>query len=373
METVGAMASGVAHNFNNIIGAIGGFAEMGQERLARGSSARHSFDEIQSAVGRARELVDEILDFAKQGRSAKRPVNLFDLLREAVRMLSASVRDDRTFLLSPSNEQYPVLGAVSDLQQVFLNICNNAFQISGGAPVVIEARRVDTADERRLSHGTLEPGRYVVVAISDAGPGIADAARSRLFEPFFTTKCGGTGLGLSTAWEIVQDHGGTIDVTNVAGRGACFSVWLPEMNQGGHAPSFGDGASILLICDPGELVANEDVIAELGYEPRGFALGTATSVLLDILAECDAVLIATQQAGSVGPLIRALAAAPDARPVLLAIPDGQTADLPVAAVRLQHPIRPYEASLQLARAMALPGSALEQARGDQRAITVPAG
>ncbi|WP_442678854.1 DAHL domain-containing protein [Sphingomonas sp. ASY06-1R] len=373
METVGAMASGVAHNFNNIIGAIGGFAEMGQERLSSGSSARHSFDEIQSAVGRARDLVDEILDFAKQGRSAKRPINLFDLLREAVRMLSASVRDDSMFLLSPSEEQYPVLGAVSDLQQVFLNICNNAFQISGGAPVIIEARRVDAADEQRLSHGTLEPGRYVVVAISDAGPGIADAARSRLFEPFFTTKRGGTGLGLSTAWEIVQDHGGTIDVTNLAGRGACFSVWLPEMNQSGHVPSAGGGASILLLCDPGDLVATEDVIAELGYEPRGFVLGTATPVLLDVLAECDAVLIATRQAGLVGPLIRALATATDARPILLAIPDGQTADLPVAVLRLHHPIRPCEVSLQLARAMAVGGLTPEEVRTHHGTTALAAG
>lgn len=229
METIGAMASGVAHNFNNIICAIRGFAELGQERTRAGSPARTCFNEICAAADRASDLVDDILHFGKQDRATKQPLDLLGVLKQTVRLLAGATRSKRCFQLQPSTgSQFPVLGASSDLQQVFLNICNNAREASRGSPVQISIGSAVLRNESQNAIVGLSPGRYVVARVRDAGPGVPESVRGRLFEPFFTTKAAGTGLGLSTAWEIVQDHGGTIAVENMPDGGACFSVWLPE-------------------------------------------------------------------------------------------------------------------------------------------------
>lgn len=338
METIGAMASGVAHNFNNIIGAIGGFAEMGQESSRLNSPARYNFDEIRDAVRRGRDLVDDILSFARQGRSNKRRISLAEVLIQAARLLSASSRDEDVFRLVPPKDSYLMIGAGSDLQQVILNIGNNAAQISGGRPVAIGSRRFRLGREQEMSHGTLDPGDYVVVSIADHGPGVPAAAFPRLFEPFFTTRAGGTGLGLSTAWEIVQDHGGTIDVENVPAGGACFSIWLPVLSTDAELPLILAGARILLLADDDHLAAEEELLAELGYEPFGFAISTDVVALREILLDCDAVLIATGRSEIAADLVAGLAPVIGGRPLLVAAPDILADDLSVPILTLDYPI-----------------------------------
>jgi signal transduction histidine kinase len=340
METIGAMASGVAHNFNNIIGAIGGFAEMGQERTKKGSLAHRHFGEITTAVQRARDLVDEILTFAKQGRSCKRPVDLSDILAEAMQLLSASERRD-AFRLRTSGGPFPVMGAGSELQQVFLNICHNAAHASGGRPVTIQAERTTLPQHRRLSHGSLAPGEYVAVSISDDGAGIPGAALHRLFEPFFTMKAGGTGLGLSTAWEIVQDHAGTIDVENLD-RGARFTVWLPEMNDGERFTVPGNGARILLLSQLSQLPAEEELLAELGYEPMGMPFFTNVARVAQVLEECDAVLIASCNPGNVLKLVDDLGELVAGRAMLVATPEGGAFGSDVPSGKLAYPLQRRE-------------------------------
>ncbi|TCP33682.1 DAHL domain-containing protein [Sphingomonas sp. BK235] len=338
MEAIGAMASGVAHNFNNIIAAIGGFAEMGQERSAPGSAARYRFDEIRDAVERARELVDDILNFAKQGRSAKRPLNLVEVLDQAVRLLLAVARDEAAFRLVAVDRRLPVFGAAGELQQVILNICRNAAQASDGRAVTIEARRTTLAAETHLSHGSLAAGGYVVVAVSDSGPGVSESVRRRLFDPFFTSKAGGTGLGLSTAWEIVQDHGGTIDVQSGDAGGARFSVWLPVMRVDPGAPVVGDGARVLLLTEPDQLAAEEELLAEIGFEPLGFALATDPAVLHEVIGSCDAVVVAARDAPRAAASVAALGAALGDRQLLVAT----VGAIPAGATPLRYPLRADE-------------------------------
>lgn len=340
METIGAMASGVAHNFNNIIGAIGGFAEMGQERTRKHSPAHRHFEEILSAVERARDLVDEILTFAKQGRTSKRPTDLLAVLRETVQLLSASSRRD-AFQLTSSGDRLCVMGAGSELQQVLLNICNNAGHVSGNDPVTIVTGRGTLKTPRRFSHATLAPGNYVTVSIRDHGPGIPDAAWSRLFEPFFTMKLGGTGLGLSTAWEIVEDHGGTIDVENLA-PGARFTMWLPEIAEGDGFGIPGDGARILLLGQPGERQAEEELLAELGYEPCSVSLCASAVTLSAALAACDAALIASRDPEAVLKVADTLANITASLPLLLATPLGRSLRTAIVAARLNYPLQRRE-------------------------------
>lgn len=352
METIGAMASGVAHNFNNIIGAIGGFAEMGQERTRPGSPARNSFDEIRGAVFRARDLVDDILGFARRGRSRKRPINLLNVLTEAVRLLSASARDERAFDLVSSETTYPVIGAASDLQQVIINICNNALFVSDDLPVTISPTRRHLPTQLQLSHGSIEPGAYVVVTVEDSGPGVPAGTLPRLFEPFFTTKQGGTGLGLSTAWEIVQDHGGIIDVGARTEGGARFSIWLPEINEASAVVPIGDGSRVLLLAEAEALAEHEDLLAELGYEPIGFALPVEGRELDEVIPTCDAVLVTASCFALIEHVVDALLPRLGERTLLVAVPDWPASEHPAALIMLKHPIQMHEVSQALSDAIA---------------------
>jgi signal transduction histidine kinase len=228
METVGAVASGVAHNFNNIIGAISGFSEMAELHIPRESKAVGDLAEIRQAVGRAHDLVEQILSFGRRGHGEEQSIELEDLIGETVRMLRVSL--PRGVALKARLE--PVGGEVrgdpAQVQQALMNICNNAAHVQGGkGDVAVRLQRCELRQRRTLSHGALEPGVFAVISVEDGGPGISRGVLGRIFEPFFTTRRGGTGLGLSTAWEITQAYGGSIDVQSEPGRGAVFSIWLP--------------------------------------------------------------------------------------------------------------------------------------------------
>ena len=352
MEMIGAMASGVAHNFNNIIAAIGGFAEIGQDHTRNGSTARYNFDEIRGAVDRSRDLVDDILNFAKHGRSTKQPINLLTVLTQTIRLLSASARHEGTFQLSAPETLHAVMGAGSDLQQVFLNIANNASQASDGGPVRLSLDRAELTENRPMSHGNLYPGRYIVVSIRDAGPGIMESVRKRLFNPFFTTKAGGTGLGLSTAWEIIRDHGGTIDVTNIPGGGAQFTVWLPETHVDLGVPVVGDGARILLVADPERLAEDEELLAEIGFEPLGFASTTDPLVIRSAIRDCDAIVIAVPHALTAERLADEIGVASVGRPVFFAIPEEDRSRYAQSRLTLPYPLQSDEVSRLLVETLA---------------------
>jgi signal transduction histidine kinase len=274
MEAIGAVASGVAHNFNNIIGAIGGFSEIAEIHAGRNQVVRKDLSEIRQAVDRARELVDEILAFGRGHDADYRPLALQALMEETVRLVQAAGRGTVRFTSQDWPETREVQGNATQLQQVFMNICNNAFLASPAKPhveVTLELRC--EGRPRRFSHGSLEAGDYAVVTIADRGCGIAAAAQPRLFEPFFTGRQGGTGLGLSTAWEIVQAHGGTIDVRSAPDQGSSFHIWLPVMRarlpepvQHTAAPS-GNGECVLVVAPVAVREGVEDVVAQLGYEP----------------------------------------------------------------------------------------------------------
>ena len=224
---------------------------------------------------------------------------------------------------------------------MFLNVCNNAAQASGRRPVAIRAQRASLAEPRELSHGRLGPGRYAIVSICDRGPGIPDAAWPRLFEPFFTMKAGGTGLGLSSAWEVVQDHAGTIHVENL-GPGARFSVWLPESGDGVAFAIPGDGARILLLGHPDRLQEEEDLLAEIGYEPLGVPLSSDVAELTQLLEDCDAVIIAARLPEVAIAFLNRISDAAAGRPVLAATPEGRLLGSPLPTATLSYPLRREE-------------------------------
>jgi CheY-like chemotaxis protein len=276
LETVGALASGIAHNFNNIIGAILGYTEMANEQ----STPSRTLEEIRHAGERARELIDQILTFAGRRNAPPRPVDMHAVIAEATSLLSASLPATVELAVSGAPTAMVVSGVHTQLLQVVLNLCNNAAQAMDHAGrIELQIAAEEVAAPRSLSHGSLLPGRFARIAVGDSGSGIDEAVLDRIFEPFFTTRATGTGLGLATTREIVRDHGGAMHVESAPTGGSRFEVWLPCINAvapssadaATTAFSFGHGETVLVLeTDSDRLLRDEELLAALGYEPVGF-------------------------------------------------------------------------------------------------------
>ncbi len=289
METVGALASGVAHNFNNIVGAILGYAEMAEAHIAAHTRAARHLDEIRRAGERARGLVDQILAFGRRREARRMPVSVKALLTEATSLLRASLPSRIELIVGEVPDAAIVSGEFGQLQQVILNLCNNAAQaMDETGRIEIETELHEIVRARPLTHRSLAPGRYVRIAVSDGGRGMDDAIIERIFEPFFTTRATGNGLGLATVREIVSEHGGAMKVSSTPGFGSRFEIWLPHVAPAAaisrdEAPALplGHGETVLLVDDDSErLLRDEEILAALGYEPVGH---TRTA---DALAAC---------------------------------------------------------------------------------------
>ena len=291
METVGALASGIAHNFNNIVGAILGHAEIAEAQLASGSPSVRNLEEIRRAGERARDLVDQMLTFGRRRDVRRQPVSMKGLVAETSSLLHVSLPSRIELVIGEVPDVAVISGQPAQLQQVLLNLCNNAAQsIDGMGRIEIETEVHRITTPQSLTHGDLPAGRYVRMFVSDTGRGIEETALAHLFEPFFTTRLAGTGLGLATVREIVREHGGAINVWSQPGTGSRFEVWLPRIAAAASGPRdeaptlrLGRGETVMVVDDANErLLADEEMLAALGYEPVGF--GRAD----DALAACRA-------------------------------------------------------------------------------------
>ena len=291
METVGALASGVAHNFNNIIGAILGHAEIAEAQLASESRPARNLEEIRRAGERARDLVDQMLDFGRRRDLQRKPVSLNGLVAETRSLLQVSLPPGIELVIGEVPDAAVISGQPAQLQQVLLNLCNNAAQAmdqAGRIEIKTEVHQI--LHPRSLTHGELRPGRYVRTAVSDAGRGMDETVFEHIFEPFFTTRLAGSGLGLATVREIVREHGGAMHVWSALGVGSRFEFWLPCIAVAAPPPRdepstfrLGSGETVLVVDDANErLLADEEMLAALGYEPVGFTRAD------DALAACRA-------------------------------------------------------------------------------------
>jgi signal transduction histidine kinase len=284
LETVGTFASGIAHNFNNIVGAILGYVDYADER----GDTSHILDEIRKAGERARELVDQILSFARRHDLQPEIVNVSAVIEEAGSLLRASLPATVELTTSYVSDSVMVRGVTAQLQQVILNLCNNAAQAMDHAGrIELDIATVDLAKSRILSHGTLAAGRHVRIAVSDTGRGMDESVLARIFEPFFTTRAAGNGFGLATTRDIMREHGGAMHVVSVVNVGTRFEAWLPIVDAdsaGTNAPlPVGQGETILLVeYDMKRRLHDEEILAALGYEPVGYSIGA------DACAACEA-------------------------------------------------------------------------------------
>jgi signal transduction histidine kinase len=330
MEMVGRLASGVAHNFNNIIGAIRGYAEMEESQAAQARRSTCNLEGIRVAANRARDLVDQILTFGRSRGAPYQPVNLQSLLCETAALLTAAWPSGAHLRVGAVPPNATICGDFAQLQQVVINLCNNAAQaMDHYGTVDLTADEDDLGQRRRFSHGQIVPGRYVRIAVRDAGCGIDAATLERLFEPFFTTRVAGNGLGLATAYEIVRAHGGAMNVISQVGEGSLFELWLPEDQDVQDRPRAddqwsgrGQGETIMILDEDHErLMGVEDIVAALGYEPVGFVEpDNALAACRAMPQRFDAMLISHVMPATRGlAVIAALGAVAPMTPILLAM------------------------------------------------------
>ena len=286
LEALGTLAGGIAHEFNNILGAMLGYGEMAEAASRKGSAARRYVRQILKAGERAQNVVQQVLAFGRRREREHKPIRAEPVVAEAIELIRASfpamsIRSD----LKAGTAS--IRGDPTELQQIVMNLGTNAAQaMNGRGALHVELEAFESIEGLMLSHGNLPSGPYVRLVVRDDGPGMDRATIERMFEPFFTTKPvgQGTGLGLSTVHGIVTQHGGAINVRSRLGRGTTFKVYFPqsedaaahdeEANQ--DPAQRGHGETILIVDDDKPLVLlGEEMLAALGYEPVGFDSSSA--------------------------------------------------------------------------------------------------
>ncbi len=237
-EAIGRLVGGIAHDFNNMIGAILGWAEMGSGETEPATRLHGRFQKIREQSLRAGKLTAQLLAFAGGQILQPRKVNLNALVQEEMSLLSRIIGADIEVQILVAPDLRVTLADPSQLEQVLMNLCLNARDaMAGGGQLTIETQNVELGTEFCREHALDRPGSYVLLSVSDTGMGMDTATIEHIFEPFFTTKemGKGTGLGLATVYGIVKQHGGFIQASSEAGKGASFRVYLPAAN-GDHEP-----------------------------------------------------------------------------------------------------------------------------------------
>ncbi|MFZ5774774.1 MAG: GAF domain-containing protein [Thermodesulfobacteriota bacterium] len=287
MEAVGTLAGGIAHDFNNILTPILGFTELALERCEPASPLASDLSQVLQAARRAKDLVKQILSFSRQSTQERKPLQLHLVLKEALKLLRASLPSSIEIRQQIVSANDTVLADPTQIHQVLMNLCTNAHHamrgLSSGVLGVELARIIlDESDAKTTVLG-LTPGPYLQLSVSDTGCGMDHATMEKIFEPYFTTKAKGegTGLGLAVVHGIMQGYGGHISVYSEPGKGTTFNLYFPAMEA--VRPTLGQGLlkeglpqgnneRIMVVDDEAPIVEmHSRVLSSLGYAVTGFS------------------------------------------------------------------------------------------------------
>ncbi len=281
MEAIGTLSGGIAHDFNNILGGIIGYMELAIEEAAelpqkRGKLVRY-LERTLEAGNRAIHLVKRILQFSRRDMSTMNFLDVRPLVKETVKLLRAALPSTIDVKLNLAAENDVIFADPTQIHQVIMNLCTNAYQAMRGAGgrLGVSLENVRLTEVKRFHTMTVPPGEYLKIAVTDTGCGIPAESLDRIFEPYFTTKAPdeGTGLGLSVTLGIVVSHGGLIEAESAPGKGATFSVFLPVDRTerpalrviDDDAPA-GNGERVLMVDDEDFFLdAIQEHIEMLGY------------------------------------------------------------------------------------------------------------
>jgi nitrogen-specific signal transduction histidine kinase/CheY-like chemotaxis protein len=279
-EAIGQLAGGVAHDFNNVIGAILGWAELGEEQASgAGSQLETYFKKIHLQCDRVTALVRQLLAFARRQILEPRDLSLNRTVQDVLNLLEGVLGRDIEIQSDLAQNLSVVCADPAQIEQVLMNLCINARDaMPKGGRLIIETRNVRISAEQCLTMPGLKSRDYAQLRVSDTGIGMNPGVRERIFEPFFTTKGTGkgTGLGLATVCGIVKQHGGFIYVESEEGRGSEFRILLPAVEASAkteHPVSIVEdkpirgGAETILIAEDHDGIREmaETVLKSLGY------------------------------------------------------------------------------------------------------------
>lgn len=235
LESVGTMAGGIAHDFNNYLGTILGYSSMGYDDTEEGTALRRYFNQIITASKSAQHTVQKILTFSRKDESRKEIVlNLVNVLVETIEMIESTKPKEVEIVSDFSSKSIEILGDPVEIQQVFINLFNNAFHAMEGVEKALLKCKIGTTifkDEHVSFLQNFKSNNLACISVSDNGMGMSDQILNRVFEPFFTTKNvgSGTGLGLSVVHGIIKNHYGELFVESILGKGTTFYIYLPAV------------------------------------------------------------------------------------------------------------------------------------------------
>lgn len=286
MEAIGTLAGGIAHDFNNLLQAMLGSLDLAQADVPPDSPAAACLEDVATAGKRARDLVGQILAFSRYSEQERRPLQLQPVLNEVLKLLRSSLPATIEIRQSIDADCGPVLADATEVHQVAMNLCMNAYHAMGECGGVIDVRLEEITVDREAASLTpnLEEGRMARLSVRDTGPGMDARTLDRIFDPYFTTKAvgEGTGLGLATVHGIVEGSGGVIRVESDLGVGTLFEIYFPVRSRKTDAagPIEIDkselplGTERILVVDDEPLVAS---VIRRGLEHLGYDVESLTS------------------------------------------------------------------------------------------------
>jgi PAS domain S-box-containing protein len=287
MESIGRLAGGVAHDFNNLLTVINGYSDMMLAATGADDPLHRQVEQIRIAGERASNLTKQLLAFSRKQIIQPRPLDLNAELGASKAMLPRLLGEDIEIAYDLAEPAEPVMADPGQMQQVLMNLVVNARDaMPCGGKLRLETRNVRLSEEFTAKRPNLEPGAYVLLAVSDTGHGMDEGTLTHIFEPFFTTKGvgKGTGLGLSTVYGIVRQNGGWIEADSVPGQGSRFSIYLPclkaqesERPKTVPAPGPARGTETILVVEDDEAVRHlsAEVLRGQGYTVLEAADGAA--------------------------------------------------------------------------------------------------
>jgi len=267
METVGRLAGGVAHDFNNFLTAIRGYAALVYDAMRPEDPVRGDIEQVLKAAERAASLTGQLLAFSRRQIIELRPVNVNDLVMETEKMLHRLIGEDIDLVLDMTSGLELTRADPGQLAQALVNLVVNARDaMPDGGMLTIATARLALPQESVEEHPGVPPGDYITLAVSDTGVGMAPEVKAHLFEPFFTTKEAGrgTGLGLATVYGIVRQHQGHIVVRSAAGCGTTVRLYLPHSPAGAQpAPRHRSAEPLPRGCETVLVVEDEPAVRAL--------------------------------------------------------------------------------------------------------------
>ena len=278
MDAIGQLAGGIAHDFNNMLSGIIGAADLLKVKLKKEDNETELsyLNLISNSVGKAADLTNKLLTFARKGKTVSVAVDIHKIITETSSILSRTIDKRINIKLDLSASNCVVLGEFSRLQSSFINLgINSSHAIEGEGEILIQTKNIEL-EQLYCKHSPFDimPGEYIAISVRDSGSGISPEHIKKIFEPFFTTKEAGkgTGLGLAAVYGTIQEHNGAITANSELGEGSVFHIYLPcsdeklverDLNLEMHV-----GTGKILLIDDEEIIriTGESMLEALGYE-----------------------------------------------------------------------------------------------------------